>query len=112
MRRAIILTCALFALVFPASHAIRQEPSKLVSRVETGLVFVRAECKRGSYTGAGFLVGPRLVITARHIIQAEPGCVVTVRQQGSGAEARGTDWTTWFSRLRSDTTRTDLSLVR
>src|SRR5262249_32172166 len=48
----------------------------------------------------------------RHILQAEAGCVVTVRQQGSGAEARGTDWTTWFSRLRSDTTRTDLSVLR
>jgi hypothetical protein len=52
------------------------------------------------------------VVTARHIIQAEPGCVVTVRQQGSGAEARGTDWTTWFSRQRSDTTMTDFSVVR
>jgi len=85
--------------------------SDLLSRVETGLVFVRADCKRGSYTGTGFLVGPRLIVTARHVVQAEPGCVVSVRQLGSGATARGTDWTTWFSRVRADATRTDLSVV-
>lgn len=109
MRRPIIGLLILLAFAVPASGATQQE---LVSRVETGLVFVRADCKGGSHTGTGFLVGPRLMITARHVLQAEPRCVVTVRQQGSGAEARATDWTTWFSRVRADTTRTDLSVVR
>src|SRR5919204_6120248 len=104
MRRAIVSACALLSLALPASGPARDDldPSQLVSRVETGLVFVQADCKHGSHTGTGFLVGPKLAITARHVVQAEPGCVVTVRQQGSGAEARATDWTTWFSLQRAD----------
>ena len=110
MRRPIIGFLALLALALPSSAATYSPD--LLSRVETGLVFVQADCKGGTHTGTGFLVGPRLLITARHVVQAEPGCVVSVRQPGSGATAQGTDWTTWFSRVRADATRTDLSVVR
>lgn len=111
MRRPLLGLLGLLALALPASAAT-QPSADLLSRVQTGLLFVRADCKGHTYTGTGFLVGPRLLLTARHVLQAEPHCVVTVRQQGSGAEAQATDWTTWFTRTRSDMTRTDLSVVR
>jgi Trypsin-like peptidase domain len=110
MRRPIIGLLALLAFALPSSAATYS--TDLLLRVETGLVFVQANCKGSSHTGTGFLVGPRLMITARHVVQAAPGCVVSVRQLGSGATARGTDWTTWFSRVRADASRTDLSVVR
>lgn len=95
-----------------ASAARADGVLQLVSRVEPGLLFVVSNCPRGTFTGSGFLIGPRLMLTARHVVEAKHGCSVTVRQEGSGAQARATNWSDWYTNRKSDESTTDLAVVR
>jgi Trypsin-like peptidase domain len=87
-------------------------PFALAARVETGLLFVVTDCPGGSYSGSGFLLGPQVMATARHVLQPEPGCSTTVTQQGSGEQAVVSNWDQWYSVRRSDAPITDFATAR
>src|SRR4051812_35713597 len=95
--RAVAAAAVLFVALLPGA-ARGMSPLQLASQVETGMVFIQAECPTASYTGSGFLLGPRLIVTARHVLEPEPNCTTfTVVQQGSGARAEISRWTSWYT---------------
>jgi hypothetical protein len=100
--------------VLSLAGAVRAaSPIQLVAKVETGLVFVQSRCAGGAYSGSGFLIGPRVMITARHVVAVgtSPCSRVLVTQQGSGVQAAAIDWTTWYAQKSSDERTTDLATV-
>jgi hypothetical protein len=105
---AVALAALSLAGAMPAAS-----PIQLVAQVETGLVFVQARCAGGDYSGSGFLIGPRVMITARHVVEvgASRCSSVSVTQQGSGAQAAAVDWTTWYAQRPSDARTTDLAIA-
>jgi Trypsin-like peptidase domain len=108
----VALAVALAALSLAAA-APAASPIQVVARVEPGLLFVESRCAGGSYTGSGFLIGPRVMITARHVVEEDNRrcSSVVVRQQASGEQAAAVNWSTWYAQRRSDGRTTDLATV-
>jgi hypothetical protein len=107
---AVSIAAALFALVVVG--ALRAgSPIQLAAQVETGMLLVEVKCGAAGATGSGFLVGPRLMITATHVLEAASGCASVVTQQGSGAQARVPRWNYWFTSTRRDKSTTDLAVA-
>src|SRR5262245_20385514 len=100
--RVVTAVAVLFVAALPGA-AYGMSPLQLASQVVTGMLFVEANCATGSYAGSGFLVGPRLMITARHVLEPATDCgTLTVVQQGSGARAEISRWTPWFTSSEAD----------
>jgi hypothetical protein len=76
----------------PAAQA--QTPAKLFAADASGMLKFDVSCKAGEQYGSGFLLGPRLVMTARHVLVDGSGksCPATVVQEGTHARARIVRW--------------------
>lgn len=79
-------------------------PQQIFSSASSGMVFVSSSCGSGAYTGSGFLVGPRLMVTARHVLVDADGtsCTATVDQEGTDAQANVSNWTGWYAVAKDD----------
>jgi S1-C subfamily serine protease len=87
------------ALVVSVGEAKALDPDTFVT-VSTGIVRVRADCAEGVSLGTGFLVGSRVVMTARHIVK---GCRHVEVHTANGAWAGVTTVLPWYTADRSDT---------
>lgn len=103
--------CVVVAALLGPATATAVDPIALAASVETGMLFVETDCPGASYSGSGFLIGPRVMVTARHVLEPQRGCSATVTQQGSGAQARVVRWSDWYSASTSDESTTDLSVA-
>jgi S1-C subfamily serine protease len=72
-------------------------PEKLFGLVAPGMLFVTSSCTSGEYTASAFLVGPRTIVTALHVLQDPDGspCSSTVKQEGTGRTAQVTTYESW-----------------
>jgi hypothetical protein len=102
---------AVFVVLLGPATARAVDPIALAAQVETGMLFVETDCPGASYSGSAFLIGPRLMVTARHVLQPQRGCSSTVTQQGSGAQAHVVRWSDWYSRSATDEPTTDLAVA-
>ena len=93
MRRAAFVTLGALTIVGAvglwAGSAPAASPAGLLTAVSSGLVEITARCGGDSITGSGFLVGPRVVMTARHVLYDGKGrpCTARVIQEGTGKAA-------------------------
>jgi hypothetical protein len=83
--------------VATGSVATADTPAQLFAADASGLLKVTARCPltKGTIQGSGFLLGPRLMITARHVLvdpQDGKACEATVVQEGTGTHARVVRW--------------------
>jgi len=83
---------ALVATVCSAARAVT--PEQLFAADASGMVQITAHCANGVQHGSGFLLGPRVVMTARHVLVDARGrpCSAMVVQQGTGRAARVSRW--------------------
>jgi hypothetical protein len=88
-------------------------PQQIFTEVSSGMLFVTTTCPDGTWTGSGFLVGPQVMITARHVIQPEgdTSCQTAVTQEGTGVRAVVRQWTSWYSVSEQDIPITDFATV-
>jgi hypothetical protein len=112
-RVALLVVCLVTMLSIVSNLGAESGPVALAAKVETGLLRVDSECTTISSVGSGFLVGPRVMITARHVLVDEQGngCRVTVTQQGSGAQATVVSSESWYTANKSDLGTTDLAIA-
>jgi hypothetical protein len=82
----------------------------LFSELGSGIVFVRAFNCAGQWfsEGTGFLVGDRVVMTARHVIKG--ACRVKVATGNHWIE--GKNWAYWHGRGKSDDANVDIATIR
>lgn len=69
-RRIALVALGMLVAAAGATSASAVDP-RTFAEVSTGIVRVRAECRGGTSSGTGFLVGARVVMTARHVVR---GC--------------------------------------
>jgi S1-C subfamily serine protease len=89
------------ALVLGAGEAKALDPNTFAT-VSSGIVRVRADCAEGESLGTGFLVGSRVVMTARHIVK---GCRHVEVHQVNGVWAAVTT-------VVADASDTDVATLR
>lgn len=72
-------------------------PEAVFTATSSGMLFLTSRCKSGVYTGSGFLVGPRTMVTALHVLQDPDGtsCSVTAKQQGTNRTTDVTYYEAW-----------------
>jgi Trypsin-like peptidase domain len=94
-----------------SSHATAQQ---IFSRDSSGMVRIVTRCGGSLWQGSGFLIGPRLLVTALHVLEpnGETACTATVRQEGTGRTARITNWSRWYTSKRSDLRTTDFATAK
>jgi S1-C subfamily serine protease len=99
---------AAMALAFGVSTADAIDPGTF-AEVASGIVLVRADCAAGTSTGTGFLVGSRVVMTARHVVK---GCRNTRIHTSKGEWIRVRSIIPWSEADRSDIDVATLRLAR
>jgi V8-like Glu-specific endopeptidase len=79
-------------LLSPAARA--ETPAQLFADYSSGMVKVKAHCPGGAQQGTGFLLGPRLVMTARHVLVDGKArrCTAEVVQEGTRKHAKVSRW--------------------
>jgi S1-C subfamily serine protease len=90
---------ALLALALGGGDAKALDPATFAA-VASGIVRVRADCGEGEALGTGFLVGSRVVMTARHIVK---GCREVQVLGTTGGWTPVTAIVPWFNRDETDT---------
>jgi S1-C subfamily serine protease len=68
-RRIALVALGVLCAAAAATPASAVDP-QIFADVSSGIVRVRAECRGGASVGTGFLVGTRVVMTARHVVRA------------------------------------------
>jgi len=110
MRRSLLMFWLLaMALTPPAARAA--SPAQLLATDASGMVEVKAACPSGPQLGSGFLLGPRLVMTARHVLvdRKARSCTAKVVQQGTGRTVAVARW--MALRVAKSKAPTDLALM-
>jgi trypsin-like peptidase len=85
------------------------------AEVSSGVTLIRAfPCSGGGYlSGSGFMIGDRIVMTARHVVDPPGGpkvCRVRVRVKGKWVGAASWNW--WYSQRPSDGRLVDLAAIK
>lgn len=65
-------------------------PARLFGIVSSGMVKIVTPCAKGLFVGSGFVVGPRTIVTAIHVLKPPGGgaCKLSaVKQEGTGSAA-------------------------
>jgi S1-C subfamily serine protease len=106
------LAAAILGAVFPLA-ASAATPGAILTDDSSGMVKVFSACPSGDYQGSGFLIGPRVLVTALHMLIDEQGnnasCSVTVTQDGTGQTARVTSFSKWYETNPSTERFTDFA---
>jgi hypothetical protein len=118
-RRALVCTVGLLlfggTMTRAAGAFSLASPGQIFTSDSSGMVYVLSRCASGEYQGSGFLVGPRLLITALHVLEDVhgngSGCSVSVTQEGSGRTAHVIRWSRWYSSAPSDLRATDFAVA-
>jgi len=89
-------------------------PSKF-AEVSSGVTLIRAFPCRGRryFSGSGFLIGDRIVMTARHVVDPPEGpklCRIRVRVKGQWVGVASWNW--WYSQRPSDGRLVDLAALK
>jgi hypothetical protein len=107
------LAVAVTLAVAPASRGA--SPAQIYTDDSSGMVQTLSDCDSGQYVGSGFLIGPRVMITALHVLEDEHGsgnaCATTVVQNGTGRRARVVKWDRYYSSSRKDFRTTDFAVA-
>lgn len=108
--RLVLLMAVIAALAF-AVTATALTPGEILSNYSSGMLKVVSDCSSGEYQGSGFLIGPRVMITAAHVMEDTDGsaCSTTVTQEGTGVTASAARYTSWYTVSPGD--GTDLAVV-
>jgi S1-C subfamily serine protease len=93
-----VAAALLIALALGAGQAKALDPETFAA-VSSGILRVRADCPGGVQLGTGFLVGSRVVMTARHIVK---GCRNVRVHPANGTWIRVTAIVPWYERDRTD----------
>ena len=96
--------------------AVRQPTSTSLSplrfqEIASGVVLIRTFNCHGTWTGSGsgFLVGSKVVMTARHVVDHRGACSIKVRASGRWIQVKG--WT-WWTTGRNRGIAEDLATLR
>jgi serine protease Do len=117
--RAAVLGCVTAAagLGALASNQVSDaaSPGQIFTADSSGMVQAQSVCGSGTYLGSGFLVGPRLMITALHVLEDVHGdgsaCSTTVTQEGTGLAAHVLRWSRYYSSSPNDLRDTDFAVA-
>jgi V8-like Glu-specific endopeptidase len=104
---ALVVVAAI--LLSPAARA--ETPAQLFADVSSGMVKIKARCPGGTQQGTGFLLGPRLVMTARHVLVDTKArrCTAEVVQEGTRKDAKVARW--MGLRVTKSKSSTDVALA-
>lgn len=108
---SLIAGCVLVGLT-PVANAAT--PGQILSDYSSGIVRIVSSCNSGQFQATGFLIGPQVVLTARHVAyDAGDGtrCRLTVTQEGTGQSTYATSYSSWYTLDPSDAAATDFVMV-
>lgn len=118
---ALVVTFSAVPGVQGTSPAATQRASRAAlspqrfAEVASGITLIRTRACSGRLTGSasGFLIGDRIVMTARHVVDPKGGprvCRTDVRVKGRWIEVEAWSW--WFSSRPSDGRVVDLAVLK
>ena len=99
-------------VLLSAAGARAATPAQLFATDASGMVKIEVVCPDGELQqGSGFLLGPRVVMSARHVFVDQKGreCSASAVQEGSGKRVRVQSWMALRSSASNEPT--DLALV-
>jgi hypothetical protein len=112
---AAVLICLAVAFGGVVGSSRAASPGEVFTSDSSGMVQAVSVCRSGTYVASGFLVGPRLMITALHVLEDVNGngseCATTVTQEGTGHKARVTRWARYYSSASKDVRTTDFAVA-
>ena len=113
MKRIIPIVIAAVVVALQAPSTFAATPQQIFSATSSGMLLVSSACNSGDYGGSGFLVGPRVMITALHVLTDSDGtsCVANVEQDGTGATAHVSKWSRWYTVSKDDASVTDFAVA-
>lgn len=94
-----------------AVSAVAATPKQLLSAYSSAIVRIVSSCKSGEYQGTGFLIGPQVLLTVRHLaydpVDASP-CAMNATQESSGQSTTAAFYSAWQTTNPGDLPQTDL----
>src|SRR5947208_2101480 len=92
LRTGMALTGAFMVLAASGGPVAQgASPGEIFTSDSSGMLQAKSICATGTYLGSGFLIGPRLMITALHVLEDVNGtgaaCSTSVTQEGTGLKA-------------------------
>jgi TonB family protein len=100
-----VITLALVATLFPTTGlaqkqkrsghpptSVKLAPAQIAKRALPSLVLVSEECATGGKFGSGVVIGPRTILTAKHVLKGGCNGQFSVRLEGSETTLKVARW--------------------